>query len=154
MTNIGKSAARPGFLLDGRDKMPQPDRDGLLRDAPILPAEMRDFYDDLVERTDAIAREYAHSEIVPLMHELALCIAADGPANAERRTAEEWARGIALTAVIATVIDEPDEMESSGLRTVFLSAMGSDIDATAQCTADILMSAGVIDMGADWSLPC
>ncbi len=125
----------------------------LLRDAPIMPAEMRGFYDDLVERTDAIALAHEHSNIVPLMHELARCVAAEGPTNAERRSAEEWARGIALTAVIATVIDEPDELESSGLRTVFLSAMGSDIDATAQCTADILMSAGVIDMDADWSLP-
>jgi hypothetical protein len=127
--------------------------DNLLREAPILPDEMRGFYADLVERTDAIAFAHANAEIVPLMHELARCVAAEGKTNAERRTTDEWARGIALTAVIATVIDEPDELESGGLKTVFLSAMGADIDATARCTADILMSAGVIDMDADWSLP-
>jgi len=133
--------------------MSQHHSDSLLRDAPILPAEMRGFFNDLVERTNAIAIEHENSDIVPLMHELARCVAAEGPSNAVRRTAEEWARGIALTAVIATVIDEPDELESNGLRTVFLSTMGADIDATAQCTADILMSAGVIDMDADWSVP-
>ena len=107
--------------------MSQYQSDQLLRDAPILPDDMRGFYLDLVERTDAIAREHEHSDIVPLMHELARCVAAEGPSNAERRTTDEWARGIALTAVIATIIDEPDELESNGLRTVFLSAMGADI---------------------------
>ena len=46
-----------------------------------------------------------------------------------------------------------DDLESRELRDVFQAAVGLDVDAAAQCTADVLMSAGVLDMGADWTLP-
>ena len=150
-----------GTRWNGTSAGGTPEREILMslnqRDIPAdsfdLPVEMQVFYEALVERTDAIAREHDQFAIVPLMHELALCVASEGPSNADRRSTDEWARGIALTAVIAMVIDEPDEIDSGELRTVFAAAVGSDVDAAAQCTADVLMSAGVLDMGADWSLP-
>jgi hypothetical protein len=118
-----------------------------------LPGEMLGFYNDLVGRTDAMAREHDQHDIVPLMHELALCVACEGASNAERHSADEWARGITLTALIARVMDEPGDLRADDLRTVFHAAVGSDVEVAAQCTADVLMSAGVLDMGADWSLP-
>jgi hypothetical protein len=118
-----------------------------------LPSEMLPFYSSLVQQTDAIALANAQPALIPLMHELAHCVAAEGHSNATRRSTEEWARGIALSAVLAAVIEGESGASPETLRNTFRAAMGDDLDAAARCTADVLMSAGLLDMGADWSVP-
>jgi hypothetical protein len=118
-----------------------------------LPSEMLPFYSSLVQLTDAIALENSQPTLIPLMHELAHCVAAEGSSNAGRRSADEWARGIALSAVLAAIIEGGSAADADELRTTFRAAMGDDVDAAARCTADVLMSAGLLDMGADWSTP-